>query len=237
MSAEAAREHRDRRDELAAYALGALDERETAELERHLEGCDRCREHLRWLDPALEVLSESVQRIEPSPGLRERLMGEVRADAEMRAAIGPAAASRPRSAVGDRWRRLLLRPAVGLAGVAIVAAGIAGWELRGEDYGIETTPVVRSGEVTASIERMGDAGTLQVAGLKQLGTGQVYQAWVQHGAEIVPSSLFAARRDGTASAAIPHYLEGADAVMVTVEPRGGSTQPGSEPVVNLALRE
>ena len=44
---------------------------------------------------------------------------------------------------------------------------------------------------------------------------------------ILPSSLFEARGNGTASTAIPHQLNGADTVMVTVEPRGGSKQPTS----------
>jgi hypothetical protein len=49
--------------------------------------------------------------------------------------------------------------------------------------------------------------------------------------------VFEAHSDGTASAAIPERLEGADAVMVTVEPSGGSTEPGSAPVVNLPLQQ
>ncbi len=168
-----------------------------------------------------------MERVEPPQELRERLMTEVRADAGMRAAMEPSRRTGPaRGSRSGRLRRWVTRPAVGLAGAAIVAAGLAGYELRGSDDGIETTPVMREGGITASIERTGDAGTLQMTGLEPLQTGRVYQAWVQHGAEIVPSSLFAARSDGTASAAIPHALEGADAVMVTIEPRGGSTQPG-----------
>ena len=89
MRQEGRNDHEDRRDDLAAYALGALDTAEAIELERHLEGCERCQEHLRWLDPALGALSESVERVEPPRELRERLMTEVRADAGMRAAMEP----------------------------------------------------------------------------------------------------------------------------------------------------
>jgi anti-sigma-K factor RskA len=230
------RDHEDRREALAAYALGALDPAETVELERHVAGCDTCREHLRWLDPALEVLAESVEPVEPPPALRERVMAEVRADAGMQAAAEPAEPRRPREGMRPRLRRWAMRPAVGLAAMAIVAAGIAGYALRGDEDGVETTPVVRAGGVTASIEHSGDAGTLQLTGLEQLPMGEVYQAWVQHGEEITPSSVFEAHSDGTASAAIPERLEGADAVMVTVEPSGGSTEPGSAPVVNLPLQ-
>ena len=44
------------RDDLAAYALGALDEREAGAIEDHLDGCERCRERLRWLAPAVDLL-------------------------------------------------------------------------------------------------------------------------------------------------------------------------------------
>ncbi|HWC08565.1 MAG TPA: zf-HC2 domain-containing protein, partial [Solirubrobacterales bacterium] len=66
-------------DQLAAYALGALEPGEATEVEAHLAECDRCRAHLRWLEPALQVLPESVERIEPPKGLRDRVTAEVRA--------------------------------------------------------------------------------------------------------------------------------------------------------------
>ena len=54
-------DHRDYRDELAAYALGALETTEKLEIERHLAGCEQCREYLQWLDPAVDLLPASVQ--------------------------------------------------------------------------------------------------------------------------------------------------------------------------------
>jgi hypothetical protein len=41
--------------------------------------------------------------------------------------------------------------------------------------------------------------------------------------------------DGTAEAAVPGPLEGADAVLVTREPRGGSRRPTSAPILEAAL--
>jgi len=68
-------------EDLAAYMLGALEPTEAAALERHTEGCERCRAEIRWLTPAVDALPESAERLEPPPELRERLMAEVRADA------------------------------------------------------------------------------------------------------------------------------------------------------------
>jgi hypothetical protein len=50
-----------------------------------------------------------------------------------------------------------------------------------------------------------------------------------------PSSLFVLQRNGTASAAIPKHLDGARRVLVTVEPRLGSDQPTSTPLVAVGV--
>ncbi|HET7484348.1 MAG TPA: zf-HC2 domain-containing protein, partial [Solirubrobacterales bacterium] len=68
-------------DDLAAYMLGALEPEEAAELERHAEGCERCREQIRWLAPAVRALPDSVERLEPPRELRSRILAEVRSDA------------------------------------------------------------------------------------------------------------------------------------------------------------
>ena len=45
-------EHEHWAQEVAAYALGALEPAEAAEFERHLEGCERCHSELRWFGSA-----------------------------------------------------------------------------------------------------------------------------------------------------------------------------------------
>ncbi len=125
-----------------------------------------------------------------------------------------------------------------LGAVALIAAAIAGYSLNGGGDDTPTTTVAASGlgDLRATLERSGDEGTLKMTGLAQAPSAQSYQAWVQHDKRVEPvASLFDARNDGTASVAIPGRLEGADAVMVTVEPRGGTGEPSTAPVVNLAL--
>jgi anti-sigma-K factor RskA len=233
------RDHRRWRAELSAYLLGSLEDDEVEALEGHLEECERCRDELGWLQPAIDVLPESVPQLEPPPALRVRLMEEVRADA----AAAPMEAGREavRPAPARRWTGLsgfFLRPAVGLTAVALVAAVVAGYAVRGggEETGTTTTrTVAQGGAIHATLERSGDSGTLEMTGLRTLPRSRVYQAWVLRGNRIEPSSLFAARRNGSASTAIPHQLSGADMVMVTVEPRGGSKQPTSSQIVAVAL--
>src|SRR4051794_16466107 len=99
-------------EELAAYMLGALEPGEAAEFERHLAGCEHCQTELRWFDPAVQLLPETVERQEPPPRLREALMAEVRADV------------RPAPAQSRRWG---LGAAMGVAGAAPLVAGVGGY--------------------------------------------------------------------------------------------------------------
>ncbi|MGH2981201.1 MAG: anti-sigma factor domain-containing protein [Solirubrobacterales bacterium] len=227
-----ARDHRRWRADLAAYLLGSLEPDENEALEQHLEDCQRCRDELRWLQPAIDLLPATVPQLQPPPELRERLLAEVRPRTAA-SAPGP-----ERRGLLDGLQRLFLRPAVAMTAVALIVAVAAGYALRGGGDGSSTTTISgpADGSVRATLERSGDSGTLMLTGLPQLPPSDVYQAWVQKDRRLVPSSLFAAHRDGSASAAIPRHLEGAETVMVTREPRGGSRQPSSTPIVNVSLR-
>src|SRR5436190_1559791 len=69
------------RDDLAAYALGALGEAEAGELETHLAGCAECRRYLDELRPGIDLLAASVPQLPPPAALRERLVATVNAEA------------------------------------------------------------------------------------------------------------------------------------------------------------
>jgi anti-sigma-K factor RskA len=222
------REHEARRDDLATYLLGALESAEAAELEQHLAGCEECRTELEWLRPAAQMLPESVERLEPPSELRARIMADVEADA---------AAVRPPSRPARGWRGFVLRPAFALAALALFAAGIAGYAISdgGGGAGPTTVAAGQAPGVTAKMVREGDTGTLRLANVHQLPSEEVLQAWVRRGKRIESArTLFVPNRDGTATAVIDH-MDGVNAVMVTAEPRGGSSYPTSEPIVSVAI--
>ncbi|HKG35864.1 MAG TPA: anti-sigma factor [Solirubrobacterales bacterium] len=213
-------------DDLAAYALGSLPPAEAEALEHHLETCEGCRERLHWLSPAVGALAESAPPVEPPAALKLRIMAEVDREAGNR----PATESRRRR---KRLGGLLTKPATGLAAAALLGAGVAGYALH-EEGGTQTEEHREAG-IGAVLEYEDSAGTLRLTGLEQLDREHLYQAWVQRGPEVVPSSLFAPHSDGTAWAAIPDGLDGADVVMVTVEPRRGSSVPTGEPVISVPM--
>lgn len=209
-------------EDLAAYMLGALNPDEAAGFERHLDGCERCRAEMRWFEPALQTLPESVERQKPPRSLRENLMAEVRAD------VRPAKKPRP------RWS---WRPAVAFAAMVLVVAAIAGYEIGKGGGGEEgaSTVVSRSHGVTVKMVRQGDGGTLRLIGVHQLPPKKVLEAWVRREGKVEPvPALFVPDRKGRASTQIED-MSGVDTVMVTEEPQGGSEEPTSPPIVTMSV--
>jgi anti-sigma-K factor RskA len=222
--------HERHRDELAAYLLGALEPGEAAELERHLAGCEVCRTELEWLRPAIQLLPESAPRVEPPEELRRRLMEQVRSEAE--------SAPAPRRARRRRIGAWSLRPVAGLAALVLVVAAVAAYAIGSGDSGGGNTTTVVAGNspgVVAEVVRDGGSGTLHLANLRQLPSDKVLQAWVERDGRVVSAkTLFVPNQDGTASATIDD-MKGVKTVMVTAEPRGGSVQPTSPPIVSVSI--
>lgn len=216
-------------EDLAAYMLGALDAEEAAGFERHLEGCEHCREEVGWLEPALQTLPESVERLEVPEQLREAVLGEVRAD--VREARGRAAAPRP-------WRQWLLKPAAGLAVVALLVAGVVGYEVGNDgsgEGGASSTLESEIDGIAVKMVREGDGGTLHLANLDQPPPGKVLEAWVEREGEVeaVPA-LLVPDRNGEAETTIAD-MSGVETVMVTEEPSGGSEAPTGEPIMTMSV--
>ena len=240
-------------EDVAAYLLGALEPEEMAALERHAEGCERCRREIRWLAPAVRALPESVERVEPPAELRAALMAEVDADARVAArAARRSGAGEPSSGSGPfgraaGWLRDLgsgpmgLRPVAGFVAAVLVVVAVAGFAIGGgiggsdENGGTSTLLYGKPPGVTAKMINEGDGGTLHLANVRQLPDDRVLEAWVQRDGEVeAVEALFVPDSDGKASTELPD-MEGVEAVMVTAEPKGGSEAPTSSPIVAIPV--
>ena len=234
-------------EDVAAYMLGALEPAEATELERHAEGCERCQAEIRWLTPALDALPEGVERLRPPRELRERVMAEVRFEAEPEEVFvedPDAAGLFGRAAT---WLRELgsgpmgLRPVVGFGAAVLVVAAVAGFAIGGglgSGEGAQTTTVVagKAPGVTAKMISYGDSGTLHLDNVKQLPSDRVLEAWVQREGEVEPvEALFVPDREGRASTELPD-MNGVEVVMVTTEPKGGSKSPSGEPLIAISTQ-
>ena len=217
-------EHPDR-DDLVAFALDALEPGDQREIEAHTLSCARCTRELEALVPAVALLGESVEQLEPPPELRERVLAEVRADVARSGAERETTARRPRR---RGWRGLFARPAIAV-GLAIVIAAIGGYVIAGNNGsgGPEetTVPVVAQQGIGGTLVVGEHSSMLDLHGLGPVKGGEVYQVWVAEGTSLRPSSDFVPDSSGRAMTAVNGHLSKGTKVMVTKESGPGHTMP------------
>jgi anti-sigma-K factor RskA len=235
-----ANDHVNLQEDLAAYALGALADSDARAVEDHLERCEDCRSRLRSLRSAVDLLPAAVPQHTPPARLREGLMATVRAEAD--AAQGAASAQpEARQPWWTRLRGAIPAPAVALAATLLLIAGVGtGYLLRGSDpsrpeVAVAPARALNGADVSATLERHDGVAILQVSSMPKIGADKVYEIWLQRSGVMEPSNIFVLNRDGTATAAIPGPLGDGEAIYVTKEPRGGSQQPTSAPLLQAEL--
>jgi anti-sigma-K factor RskA len=227
-------EHPDRND-LVAFALEALEPGEEREIEAHTQSCARCTRELEALVPAVALLGESVEQLEPPPELRERVLAEVRADVARSGAERETTARRPRR---RGWRGLFARPAIAV-GLAIVIAAIGGYEIAGNDGSGSpegTVPVVAQQGIGGTLAVGEHSSMLDLHGLGPLKGRQVYQVWVAKGQSLRPSSNFIPDPSGRAMTAVDGRLTAGTKVMVTREPHPGETAPTTPVLLSATVQ-
>jgi anti-sigma-K factor RskA len=224
-------DHTRYQDDIGAYLLGALEERERQAFERHLAGCGECQEEVERLLPAAEALPGSVVQLEPPPGLKSRLMAEVEHDAR-----AEARAERGRGGLGWlrglRVRRLALVPVVLLLGL-VIGFGVA--QLGGDETRTVTATVAKAmPRAGGKLEIAADSATLRLHDMPDLGATRVYQVWLQHGDRLDPARTFEVGPSGRGRVKLPD-VGGAKNLFVTREARGGAQVPSEDPIVSVPL--
>jgi anti-sigma-K factor RskA len=212
-------------DDVAAYALGALEPDEAEAFRRHLADCPECRQELAGFEQVTEGLPPASAQYEVPRSLRKRVMSEVRATPKSAAAGPPARlawASRPLLAWSGALAAVLVAVIVA---VALSSGGSSG------------ARVIQASAGNAELRVTGAHGDLVVHRLPQLPVGRTYEMWVQRGtAPPVPTgTLFGVTSGGTAAVGVPGSLDGVSAVMVTQEPSGGSPAPTTAPLIVARL--
>jgi anti-sigma-K factor RskA len=220
---------RDCGGDVAAYALGALDEAEAETFRAHLQACAVCQDELAAFEQVVNVLPTSAPAYRAPRRLRRRVMNAVAE--EPRHAPAPA----PR-------RRALPRPVVAFGGAIALAAAAVVVVLAVGSSGSSPTPrvvnaqVVGSGSARLRVSR--DHAELVVHRFQAPPPGQIYEVWLQRGktgAAIPTKALFSVNDAGDADVDVPGNLHGVTQVMVTREPAGGSPKPTHAPVISAVL--
>jgi anti-sigma-K factor RskA len=212
-------------DDVAAYALGALEPDEAEAFRRHLADCPECREELAGFEQVTGELPPASAQYAVPKSLRRRVMQEVRATPKSAGAGPPARlawASRPLLVWSGALAAVLVAVIVA---VALSSGGSSGARL------------IQASTGNAELRVTGAHGDLVVHRLPQLPVGRTYEMWVQRGsAPPVPTgTLFGVTSTGTAAVGVPGSLDGVSAVMVTQEPSGGSPAPTTAPLIVARL--
>jgi anti-sigma-K factor RskA len=231
-----------------AFVLGALPDEERREFEEYLASHPERQAEIDELGAVAGLLALSPEEHEPPPELRRRIMDVVEDEA-----------GSPRVEESRSWLARM-RVSLGVRELALGAAtllviGLFTWSmfLRGEVQdlqgrvkalqdrlqGHQVVELAGTGtEQGARAELVtleGDRAVLVVEDMPPVPEGKAYQIWVIEEDVPKPSGLFKPEQDSVA-AVVEHPLNGGDVIAVTVEPKGGSRKPTSEPVLAAKVR-
>jgi anti-sigma-K factor RskA len=250
---------------VGAYAVDALPAAERAGFERHLGGCEQCREDVRGLREATASLASAAAE-QLRPNARESTLqaaGRVRqlppvlpADPRrgrpwwlaFRAGMGRFAGLAPRD-----W---LTRTAVAATAVLAVITIVLGVHMSSmqsrmnlaEQRDHDIAKVLGAGDavrLTADISTGGTAtvvmshrdGALVIIthGLAALPSSEGYEVWLMNRSGDRPAGMLPSPRAGMTDPMVVSRLRPGDQLWLTVEPAGGSHRPTSAPIVLFSL--
>jgi anti-sigma-K factor RskA len=221
---------------IGPYALDALEADDRSRFESHLALCEQCRVELAGFMATAARLGEA-EAVAPPPELRERLLTMAASTSQERPVV---------TALSQRSRVRRYAPRIALAAaVAAAVVGIGGFVAereRAEDLRAERSLVVAvmtAEDSTMTVDEASGGGSVRVIASKShnaavvlgeslptLDDSQTYQVW--HMEDGKPTSVgLLGHGPGML------YAKGAnaaDAYAITVEPKGGSPQPTSDPI-------
>lgn len=228
----------------AAYVLHALEHVEAERYREHLAGCAACTAAVSNLQPIADSLPAVASRVIAPEALRERIMGSVRAEAELLHAAG-ASADRPQSAARSRLRLPVRRRAQLLTAAVALSVGLLVGAIAINTGSSTPALHVTTAQLAsvppgahAIVREVGAHAELVVSGFTQPPRGKIYELWVaREGKAPQPTdALFGVNHGGSASVDVPGDLAGVKQVLVTAEPLGGSLHPTSTPIIVATLR-
>lgn len=224
----------DRRDDAAAYVLGALDTAELEEFQAHLKSCTACRDEVSEFQRTADVLPMAAPQVPAPKSLRRKVV---------RAARAEQTSARPAGRAGreSRYARTWLhgRAGLALAGVAAVLIAFAAVEISGS--GGASTRVIQASVLgspgSAQLRLAGGQAQLVVHHLNAPPAGEIYEVWLKrpHGVATPAGALFGVSTGGDGDVAVPGNLHGVAQVLVTREPAGGTSRPTHNPVIVAQL--
>ena len=224
----------------APYALHSLDRLDTERFENHLDHCESCTDEVSGFIATAVLLAQGESRTPPST-LRRRVLDIAASTPQMRPVVSGLAPRR-------RLRRTLPRLAVAAA-FLVGAVGIGGFAaershaqnnqaiatsmssvLAAPDASTKARAFSGGGNIRLVASAARDVAVIAANDLPALAKGKVYQVWMIKDSAALSQGTFE-----TGGTMIMRSLKKADHVAVTVEPRGGSSEPSSAPIITFGI--
>jgi anti-sigma-K factor RskA len=240
----------------AAYAMDAVPEPDRARFERHLAGCESCRQEVRGMREATAALA-AASAVQPPAALREAVL---RATEQTRQFPPPVTRAWTAWAArsGRGWRPRLAVALAGavacvLAAVAVVSGVLAyrmqhrldqaqvrdhtvALVLGAPDATMLSAHVRTGGMATVVMSHRERALVFTAADLRVLPSAESYELWLTGPAGSKPAGMVdVSGRGKMVGPMVVSGLSAGDSVRLTVEPASGSQRPTAPPIVVIIL--
>lgn len=229
---------------LSAFALGVLDAEEVRQIQAHLDDCIDCRNDADSWSAMIALLPFSSEARQPPAYVKRRLF------ALLDVSEGPSVQATPlREAQPSRWSRGFMIGALVVVTLFCVGFAFSMFRMQNElahrnrqvqlmsnavSYHLEVKPPLANATLYM---QPGQTHTLLIVRvLNPLPPGHSYQLWLAK-ANILLPVMTLNEEDGLmmADIEVPAPLNTYDAMMITVEPETGSSQPSSQTVMETDL--
>jgi len=234
-----------------SYALNGLDADETAEFEKHLLASDETRNEVTELTDTAVLLGLSVAPVAPSAGLKASIMDQLdahpqlpRDEAASPASVAPSGPAEARAQA--RWfHRPALRLISSAAAIALIlGAGAAATIVSQVRHESAMATISSASDVQQASVDLPDGAAATLVWSGELGQsalivdsmtppphGHVYELWYINDSGARPAGTFTVDAAGTTWQVLDGSMSAGDTVGVTVEPRGGSPVPTTDPFI------
>jgi anti-sigma-K factor RskA len=224
----------------AGYALDALDQDERRAYEAHLAACATCQQELESFWETSEALAVAASGPAPNPGLRDRILADIRAEPRQ-------------NVIPFEPRRRRIVPVLGAvaAAAAVVALAVGLWTSSLSSDLDETRSALDRANAAAAVLADPDArsvalsqgsgrlvvdpdgrAVLVVDDLGPAPAGKTYEMWVaSEGQDPQRAGVFPGDEDGRDIVPVDGTVEEGQVVLVTVEDAGGVEAPTTEPIL------
>ena len=228
-------------ESIPAYVLGSLEEEETRQVAEHLAGCYLCRKELESYQDVAHQLLFALPSVAPPVNLKSRLVERVQGLNHKRV---------PQSTSSRLPRRLI--PVGAIAGLLLIlllaVSNVLLWrqvnnaEVFTGPLGMRAIALQNTGSAPEAsgiviISADGKNGVLVVDKLGQLPETQEYQVWLERDSTETSAATFAVDESGYRGMRLmaPESLLNYSSVLVTIEPKGGSSHPTGTEVLHGPL--